>query len=521
MEQLSANWHHSTTNEWARLKTSIDLLVDKANKDNIGIISVELLKLNLYRGKFLFVKKIMRTSKRHDKPAWILASLVNIINWKIPEIGEILINKMIVEFKNDYISNRPIKIDLLCELVNYKVLNSLIMLEILQLLMTNITNDTISLTTKILKFNGAIFPANVLYPIIDKLRSLVNEGELNDYNIKEVNKLLEIRKRGFRNFTRILIKGEHCHEYDLEDEFNPYNDETVEETTEYPDFALEVSKELGLVHEHNDNDDHIPQSQEEVQESLEPVVDMTQSELISLQKTVYLTIMSSLSSEEAVHKLLKLNYEPEILSSIIIKSCIQEKTYSKYYGTICELLILKSSKYKKEFTKLFETNYETIHQTELNGIRNFGKLFGYLIATEKLDVSVLQCVKLTELETNSSNRILIKFLLKEMVEEIGTSDFKELFLTNMEQLPGMFQLHGEYDDLIFAINYFTAIGLGLLTDSMRLELEARQRGRKRGRSDSHSSSGSYSRSNSSGSTGSYSRSPSRSRSYSRSPSRSP
>lgn len=512
-----STWDSSTSNEWARLKTSIELLIDKATKDNIPIIAVELLRLNLYKGKFFFVKKIMKSGKRHNKPAWILASIVSVINSKIPDIGLILINKMIVEFKNDYVSNKPIMIGLLCELVNYKVLNSLIVLEILELLMTNITNDSIALTITILKFNGAIMPANVLYPIIDKLRNLVSDGELNDYNIREINKLIEIRKRGFKSFTRLLVKEEHCHEFDLEDEFDPYSDETVKDTPEYPDFASEVAKQMGLTTD-QDEDENAEEIHDD--EDIEPVVDMTQSELISLQKTVYLTIMSSLSSEEAVHKLLKLNYKPEILSSIIIKSCTQEKTYSKYYGTICELLILKSPTYRKEFTGLFESNYETIHQIELNGIRNFGKLYGYLIATEKLPISVLLCVKLTELETNSSNRILIKFLLKEMVEEIGTPNFKELFLANMEELPGLFQTHGEYEDLIFAINYFTAIGLGMLTDSMRSELDTRQRGRKRTRRGSDSS-GSYSRSGSSDTSGSYSRSPSRSLSYSRSRSRSP
>ncbi|EGV65691.1 ARM repeat-containing protein [Yamadazyma tenuis ATCC 10573] len=516
-----------TSTEWIRLRTSIEALVDNLNEHNIDTIAVELFKLNLFKGKGLLVRKLMLSQRTSRKPAWVYASLVNVLNFKVPDIGKLIVIRLLIVFKNEYLHNMYVNIDLVCELVNYHVVNNLVILQILELLMSNITDDSIGVVIRILKHSGAVLPTNIVYAIIDKLRNLVNEKQVSNTSKSSIEKLLQIWRRGFKDFTAILIDGEMCHEIDLEDELDASIKLLKDDGKEYHEYETLKREILGELEEGALEEEHRPEEPQQ-HVSAEPVVDMSQAELIGLQKTVYLTIMSSLSSEESVHKLLKLNYKPEILAEIVIKSCVQEKTYSKYYGTICEILSVKFTKYKHEFTRLFEVNYENIHQIELNGIRNLGKLYGYLVATGKLPVTILKVISLTEANTNSSNRIFIKFLLKEMVEEVGTPTVKDKLTGNMQQLSGMFQMDGKRDDLVFAINYFTAIGLGMLTDEMRDELESRKRGRKRERHEvgSRSGSGSYSRSGSgsysrSGSS-SYSRSgSSRSASYSRSPSRTP
>ena len=58
--------------------------------------------------------------------------------------------------------------------------------------------------------------------------------------------------------------------------------------------------------------------------------DMTQTDLINLRRTIYLTIMSSMDFEEAGHKLMKIPLAPgqemEIVT-MILECCSQEKTY--------------------------------------------------------------------------------------------------------------------------------------------------------------------------------------------------
>ena len=60
--------------------------------------------------------------------------------------------------------------------------------------------------------------------------------------------------------------------------------------------------------------------------------DATETNVINLRRTIYLTIMSAMDFEEAGHKLLKIDLadgqESEVVL-MIIECCSQEKTYLK------------------------------------------------------------------------------------------------------------------------------------------------------------------------------------------------
>ena len=138
---------------------------------------------------------------------------------------------------------------------------------------------------------------------------------------------------------------------------------------------------------------------------------------------------------------------------------------------------------------------------------------------------------MTEDDTTSSSRIFIKILFSELQALLGLKTIAERFKEPAMQdyFQNMFPRDNPRDTR-FSINFFTSIGLGLVTEPMRehlkhasalimeqreAELEARRA------DDSMSDSGSYSSYTRSSRSRSYSRSPSRGRSYSRSYSRSP
>ena len=66
------------------------------------------------------------------------------------------------------------------------------------------------------------------------------------------------------------------------------------------------------------------------------IQDQTDTNLINLRRTIYLTIMSSMDFEEAGHKLMKIELRPgqemEIVT-MIIECCSQEKTYLRWLYT--------------------------------------------------------------------------------------------------------------------------------------------------------------------------------------------
>ena len=112
--------------------------------------------------------------------------------------------------------------------------------------------------------------------------------------------------------------------------------------------------------------------------------------------------------------------------------------------------------------------YSTAHRLETNKLRNVAKFFGHLLISDSISWRVLQGVVLSEEATTSSTRIFIKILFQDMSESLGAPQFK----AKLEQpdyaefLRGIFPV----DDsacIRFSINFFTAIGLGSLTQGSR------------------------------------------------------
>lgn len=72
---------------------------------------------------------------------------------------------------------------------------------------------------------------------------------------------------------------------------------------------------------------------------VQEIQDMTSTDLVNLRRTLYLTIMSSATFEEAGHKLLKLRLPPgqeAEVCAIILECCGQEKTYMNFYGLLAQ-----------------------------------------------------------------------------------------------------------------------------------------------------------------------------------------
>lgn len=77
------------------------------------------------------------------------------------------------------------------------------------------------------------------------------------------------------------------------------------------------------------------------------IIDNTETNMLALRRTIYLTIRSSLDYEETAHKLLKLQLKPgqEVeLCHMVLDCCAQERTYEKFYGLLAQVRALTSVK---------------------------------------------------------------------------------------------------------------------------------------------------------------------------------
>lgn len=218
------------------------------------------------------------------------------------------------------------------------------------------------------------------------------------------------------------------------------------------------------------------------EEEEEQIKDETGTDLVNLWRTIYLTIKSSLDFEEAGHKLLKIDISgvEKELCVMVLECCGEQTNYLRYYGLLGQRLCMTNRIYQETFEKCFADQYSMVHRVETVKLRNVAKLFAHLLATDALQWRILDCIQLTEEETTSSSRIFIKILLQELSEHLGVRLLNQRL--SQDSFESIFPKDNPKNTR-FAINFFTSIGLGGITENLReylnnMQNEGKQKKRK-------------------------------------------
>ncbi|OAA73923.1 Armadillo-type fold protein [Cordyceps fumosorosea ARSEF 2679] len=532
---------------WEALKKSINGLINKVHTANIKHIVPELFGENLIRGRGLFCRSIMKAQAASLPFTPIYAAMVAIVNTKLPQVGELLVKRLVMQFRKGFKRNDKsvclASTTFLAHLINQQVQHEMLAGQILLLLLNKPTDDSVEISVGFCREVGQFLEdmrptiANVIF---DQFRNILHEAGIDKRTQYMIEVLFQVRKDRYKDNPAVkeeldLVEEEDqiTHQVELDGEINVQDslnifkfDEQYEENEEaYKKLKAEILGEASDDEDDEDDGDDDSSDDEEDQETKEmEIKDQSNADLVNLRRTIYLTIMSSADPEEATHKLMKINLpvgqEPE-MPSMIVECCSQEKTYTKFFGLIAERFAKINRLWCDLFEQSFQKYYETIHRYENNKLRNIAMLFGHMFGSDALGWHCLSVIHLNEDETTSSSRIFIKILFQSIVEEIGVPKIKSRMADEVlrPSLAGLFPQDNPRN-IRFSINYFTSIGLGALTEEMREFLQNMPKpalpapaAAARGDDDSDSDSVS---SYSSRTASSYSRSRSRSRSYSRS-----
>lgn len=543
---------HIQRQTWDDMRKQINGTINRLSPSTIKeLIHTLFTRVNLIRGRGLLVSCIVRAVTASPKHAPVYASLMAVINTKLPECGELLVTRLILAFRVNYSKrNRDVVsslVALLGHLFNQGMANELLSLQLLTVLLEGDppTEDSIDVAVGYMCTIGQhlseVSPAGV-HAIMERLRNLLHEGNVGRKAQYRITSLLAIRKGGFVDYPIIpneeyldLVEREEqiTFELGLDDEELKYEDEldifsfdneydTREE--EWKQIKAEIlgeddddeNDESGGSDDENEDENEIAEASDDVKKTV-VIEDLTETDLVHLRRTIYLTIMSSATFEECTHKLAKMDIPPGReceLINMIIECCSQERTFLRYYGLVSGRFCLLNERWQTAFEVAFATQYNTIHRLETNKLRNVAKLFGHLLHSDSFSWSVLGCVHLNEDETTSSSRIFIKILVQEMAEAMGMVALKRRFDTDnpdpdnttgddappvtaltlpnsmtggggnghhhhrqqqqqQQEAPilrdwfkGMFPKDNARNTR-YAINFFTSIGLGPLTDGMR------------------------------------------------------
>ncbi|EPY53962.1 splicing factor Cwf22 [Schizosaccharomyces cryophilus OY26] len=544
--------------QWEGLKKSINGLVNKVNKSNIKEIIPDLFQVNLIRGRALYCRSIMKAQAASLPFTPVYATMTAVINTKLPQVGELLLTRLIIQFRKSFRRNDKTmcisSTTFIAHLINHKLAHEIVGLQILAVLLERPTGDSIEVAAGFLREVGAYLSdisSRAFNGIFERLRTILHENQLEPRVQFIIEVLFQARKEKFKNNPTIPSELDLVEEEDQITHFISLDDELdVQESLGIfhfdPDYEENESRygfiKREILGEDEESEEEVGSDEEsadevgsdEESEDEEPagqvqpkIVDQTNTNIVNLRKSIYLTIMSSVDFEECCHKLLKVQLPEgqEIeMCNMIIECNSQERTYEKFYGLIGERFCKLNRTWRTTFEQTFKNYYTTIHRYETNRLRNIALFFGNLLSTNSIPWSVFECVRLTEDDTTASSRIFLKILFQELQEAIGLKTLINRF-HDPELVPylhGMFPTD-EARNVRFSINYFTSIGLGTLTEEMREYLLTMPVPKPDDVSDaeSYTSGSSYSRSRSPYSSDySRSRSPSRSISPSRSRSRS-
>jgi pre-mRNA-splicing factor CWC22 len=482
---------------WEALKKSINGLINKVNVSNIKHIVPELFGENLHRGRGLFCRSIMKAQAASLPFTPIYAAMAAIVNTKLPKVGELLLKRLIIQFKKGFKRNDKAvclsATTFIAHLCNQQVASEVVAAQMLLLLLNKPTDDSVEIAVGLTREVGQHLEemsGPIALAVFDQFRNILHEADIDKRVQYMIEVLFQVRKDKYKDNPAIkeeldLVEEEDqiTHnialddEIDVEDGLNVFKfDPDWEENEEkYRRVKAEILGEGSGDEEDEYDSDDSEEDEEQMEEKALEIKDQTNTDLVNLRRTIYLTIMSSIDPEECCHKLMKVTLppgqEPE-LPSMIIECCSQERTYSKFYGLIGERFARINRLWTDQFEQSFTKYYDTIHRYETNRLRNIARFFGHLLSSDAIGWHVLSIVHLNEEETTSSSRIFIKILFEDLAEAMGMKKLQDRFKDDnlRPYFEGLFP-HDNPRNIRFSINYFTSIKMGSLTEEMREYLQ--------------------------------------------------
>ncbi|CAA7014853.1 unnamed protein product [Microthlaspi erraticum] len=463
---------------WDELRRRINGLVNKVNASNLNHVVLELLEENLIRGRGLLCRSCMKSQMASPVFSDVIAALIAVVNSRFPSVGDLLLRRLVLQIRRAYERNdKPLflaVVRFLAHLVNQRVAGETIALELLHMLLGEPTEDALEVAVAFVTECGATLhdvSPRAFDIVFDSFRGILHQGGVEYRSQCLIESLMALRRSNFEGHPAIrpqldiIVDSEKVtHEMSLLDEFD--SETSLDVFKHDPEFQQNEKKYEQLKREILGEEDTSEQEEEE-----EVIQDHTETDLVNLRRTIYLTVMSSLNFEEAAHKLSQIRLEAgqEMeLCVMILGCCTEERTYRSFYGHLAQRFCLRSKSYRECFENLLVEHYATVHRLDTNKLRSVAMFFAHLLATDALPWHVLAYVRLTEEDTTSSSRIFVKILFQELSEQLGIRALNEKLQDPImeKSLESIFPKDNP-KNIRFSINFFTSIGLGGITEKLR------------------------------------------------------
>ncbi|XP_023232118.1 pre-mRNA-splicing factor CWC22 homolog isoform X1 [Centruroides sculpturatus] len=196
---------------WEALKKSINGFINKVNVSNLKVIITELFKENLVRGRGVLVRSLMQAQAVSPTFTHVYAAVAAVINTKFPQICELLLRRLIIQFRKGYRRNDKLacvsSTRFIAHLVNQQVAHEVLALEILTLLLENPTEDSLEMCVGFLKECGQRLTEvskAAVNAIFDRLRSILHDAKVDKRVQYMIEVMFAIRKDKFKDHPAII-----------------------------------------------------------------------------------------------------------------------------------------------------------------------------------------------------------------------------------------------------------------------------------------------------------------------------
>lgn len=506
--------------QWLEYETLLEEIIEQLEDKNIDEMFQKMVnQINIVWTQDLLIRFILCYKSQFGLSSNIICGLAKRVGYFIEDFNLNLTKQIIFSFVECFQNNHMIEtleiLPLVADLYNYDICSELIILQVLQILSRKNSKETTQdddNNNNKLSVMGIIQVMRLCGKKLNEknkrihdtiFEKLTQSSDIINKDIKisnEFKDLLKLKEDGYQNMRDPLLPKYNLDmllyvlepiSFIISEEIREPNDDLGEFV--YNDNLSDVDSQWSIIKNiindprinqitevvkegtQNENIDSVSNNNKHIDQEDEKIVVMTNSVDIQFKKEIYLILKSSLSGDEAAHKILKRRTPDDLkfnIVDIIIKSSIQEATYSKFYGIIAERLLNSHRAWKPAFYRIFKENYQQLDTFEPSQLRIIGKFWGHLFATDYIGFELFDIVKINAVESSAPSRIFIKFVFQELVADLSIDELKERLEEDYIQpyISGMFP-NENMENIRYSINYFTAIGLGILTEKMRARLE--------------------------------------------------
>jgi len=198
---------------------------------NIKHVVPEPFSENLIRGRGLFARSTIKAQVASLPFTPAFAALVSIINTKLPMMGELLLHRLISQFRRAFKRNDKVRriivvschvnlyppfqavchptTTFIAQVVNQGIAHELIALQILVLLLERPTDDSIEIAVGFTREVGAFLQENSLKAntmVFERFRAVLNEGSISHRVQYMIEVLMRVRMDKYKD-NPILAEG--------------------------------------------------------------------------------------------------------------------------------------------------------------------------------------------------------------------------------------------------------------------------------------------------------------------------